>query len=338
LSSGTWSGGCVGTGPFRLVRFDPGQEAVMERNPGYWREGFPRLQNITFTRVKNQEEMFTGLRDGKFHLAEGLSPKQLDELRRAPEFAGGYQETPSLNILYLTPNSREGVFSDPAMRKRLAESVDWEGIVRTSSDFGQTPASGLIPPGLLGHDDSTRKTAAPQGGSMVTEATETSRVDVRLAIPPWWMDWRPSLIGQLRTALDRAGFNIILVGGTRDDFLRVQTEGTGDLILIGWSADFPDTHAIVYGILDSRRGQLKAFLAPRYTESLDRLLQQARAERKAATRHALYREVEEILAREHLVIPIAFDKVCQLARPELQGVRLSFVQPFVAYEQLRIER
>ena len=173
---------------------------------------------------------------------------------------------------------------------------------------------------------------------MVTEATENSRVDIRLAIPPWWMDWRPSLIGQLRTALDRAGFNITLVGKSREEFLRTQGEGSVDLFLIGWSADFPDTHAIVYGILDSRRGQLKSFLNSKHTGAIDALLRQARAERDASTRHALYRGVEEIIAREHLVIPIAFDKVCQLARPELQGVRLSFVQPFVAYEYLRIER
>src|SRR6185503_20360165 len=34
-----WSRGCVGTGPFRVVRFEPGRRLELERNPQYWREG-----------------------------------------------------------------------------------------------------------------------------------------------------------------------------------------------------------------------------------------------------------------------------------------------------------
>ena len=40
--------GAVGTGPFRLVSFEPGRRLELERNPHYWREGYPRSEGIVF--------------------------------------------------------------------------------------------------------------------------------------------------------------------------------------------------------------------------------------------------------------------------------------------------
>ena len=48
----------VGTGPFKLVRYDPGQRLVFERNPSYWRrsqegEPLPYLQKIVYLIVQS---------------------------------------------------------------------------------------------------------------------------------------------------------------------------------------------------------------------------------------------------------------------------------------------
>jgi peptide/nickel transport system substrate-binding protein len=44
----SWRDGAVGTGPFRVVSFDPGKRLELERNPYYWREGFPRSEGVVF--------------------------------------------------------------------------------------------------------------------------------------------------------------------------------------------------------------------------------------------------------------------------------------------------
>ncbi len=36
---GSWREGCVGTGPFRVVRFEPGRRLELEANSDYWRQG-----------------------------------------------------------------------------------------------------------------------------------------------------------------------------------------------------------------------------------------------------------------------------------------------------------
>jgi ABC-type transport system substrate-binding protein len=40
--------GAIGTGPFRVVSFEPGRRLELERNPHYWRAGLPRSEGIVF--------------------------------------------------------------------------------------------------------------------------------------------------------------------------------------------------------------------------------------------------------------------------------------------------
>src|SRR5258707_9831109 len=41
---GTWQEGSVGTGPFRVEKFEPGVGLELERNRAYWRTGYPRVK------------------------------------------------------------------------------------------------------------------------------------------------------------------------------------------------------------------------------------------------------------------------------------------------------
>src|SRR6185436_13826985 len=46
--SGTWKETCVGTGPYRVARFEPGRRLELEANPHYWRDGLPRTGRLAF--------------------------------------------------------------------------------------------------------------------------------------------------------------------------------------------------------------------------------------------------------------------------------------------------
>src|SRR5262249_43058490 len=59
---GSYKEGAVGTGPFRVVHFEPGRRLDLERNPFYWREGYPRSQSLTFDCGKSASEILSGFR------------------------------------------------------------------------------------------------------------------------------------------------------------------------------------------------------------------------------------------------------------------------------------
>jgi ABC-type transport system substrate-binding protein len=102
------------------------------------------------------------------------------------------------------------------------------------------------------------------------------------------------------------------------------------VILGRWGVDYLDTDAIVY-VLHSKGwfGELMG------TPELSRLIDRGRAEAVPGVRHAIYREVEETIAREALLLPLFHEQAYRFARPEIEGLALSLGGD-TAYEELRI--
>ncbi len=55
-------------------------------------------------------------------------------------------------------------------------------------------------------------------------------------------------------------------------------------------------------------------------------------------RHSLYREIEEIIAREALVLPLFHEQAYRFARPEVEGLSVSFWGQMVDYSSLRVTK
>jgi len=69
---------------------------------------------------------------------------------------------------------------------------------------------------------------------------------------------------------------------------------------------------------------------------IDRLIERGRAETSAAVRHSLYRQIEEILAREVILVSLFHEQAYRFARPEVEGLSISLSTPTVAYENLHV--
>lgn len=55
----------VGTGPYRLVEYRPGQSVGFERNPDYFREGFPRFERLMFRIIPDLQEALVAFEKGE---------------------------------------------------------------------------------------------------------------------------------------------------------------------------------------------------------------------------------------------------------------------------------
>ena len=120
----------IGTGPYRFVSTDPNRVAIYERNPQYWREGFPLLDRIELhNREGQQETAISGLRSGQFDMVMTIDPRSVRQLQRDPDLAvdsggGGYHYVVQL------PKHPGSPFEDKRVRQALALGVDRDAIVR----------------------------------------------------------------------------------------------------------------------------------------------------------------------------------------------------------------
>jgi len=320
----SWKDGCVGTGPYRVASFEPGQQLAVERYPAYWRKGLPKNAGVTFSIAVPPEDILAGFRAGRFSLASGLHAKDWEELRRDPTFASHYRETPQLAVNYLAFNTHSGPLSDPGLRRALASAIDVKGLVRETLGRYATPAHGLIPPGLLGHDP-----AGPDGRSPKASAERPADLELRaITTASFAATFRP-LMNRLWQSF---GENGIQVGMEEHAFTKAADLDGTDLALGGWTADYPDADSFVHSLLHSKHGMLGRLCG---NDVIDKLAERGRAEPDPRQRHAMYREVEEIIARECLLLPLFYLQVYRFARPEVEGLTLNYA-PEVAYENLRL--
>ncbi|HEY3204104.1 MAG TPA: ABC transporter substrate-binding protein [Thermoanaerobaculia bacterium] len=334
----SWRDGAVGTGPFRVVSFETGRRLELERNPHYWREGLPKCDGVVFRFGVPPEEIRNEFLAGRFSLASDLLPADAEAFRHDPRFAAGYRESPRLSTYFVTFNRNRAPFRDAELRRSLARAVDVSGIVRRTLGRLALPAHGLIPPGLLGYSaagpgSSGKAFLASDSSVEATVSRET--VELAAAVHPILFGEFSAFLRELVEAFREIGFLIRPINKTMAEYLDLSNRGDADLDIGRWNADYPDADTFVHGVVHSEAGAFGRYLGE---PELDRLAEQGRAETDPRIRHSIYRRVEELIARDALLLPLFHDQVYCFTRPEVEGLTALGQNPVVAYENLWIRR
>src|SRR5262249_25004750 len=285
----SWQDGAVGTGPFRVVKFEPAVRLELERNKTYWRKGYPKLEGVTFNFGISPTDILSEFRAGRFLLASDLLPADAEALRREPEFASGYHEMPRLTTYYLVFNTHRGPLTDKRLRQMIASSFDVANVIRQTLGRVAVPARGLIPPGLLGHD-SALSPRTPESSLAATEKPD-AEIELTAVLNPVFFGEYAALTREISRSLGEHQITIKPVNKTMDEWLEAVSQGSVDLVLGRWVADFPDADTFA-SILASKEGLLGQFCG---STELDRLIARGRSETSPAARHAVYREIEETI-------------------------------------------
>jgi ABC-type oligopeptide transport system substrate-binding subunit len=114
---------------------------------------------------------------------------------------------------------------------------------------------------------------------------------------------------------------------------RASSAGSVDLVVGRWAADYPDADTFA-NILESKTGMLGKLCG---SPEVDRLIEWGRVETSPTARHSVYRQIEEIIARDALLLPLFHEQTYRFARPEVDGLALSYGVTTVDYASLRIQ-
>ena len=328
----SWEEGSVGTGPFRVVKFEPGVRVELERNKTYWRKGYPQVERLNFDFNVPPADILSHFRAGRFSLASDLLPADAEALRREPEFASGYHEIPNLLTYYAVFNSHRGPLKDKRLRQRLARSIDVASVVRQTLGRLAVPAHGLIPPGLLGHDS----TYAPRVSAPATSSSGAANEEVELtaAVNPVYFGEYAALAREIARSSSDQKIKIRTVNKTMEEWMDAVSQGSVDVVLGRWGADYPDPDTFA-NILGTKNGLLGKLCG---SPELDRLIARGRSESSPPARHGIYREIEDVILRDSLLLPLFHEQSYRFARPEVRDLALSYGAITVDYASVRISR
>jgi peptide/nickel transport system substrate-binding protein len=312
-----------------VVKFDAGHRLELERNKTYWRKGFPKSEELIFNFAVSPADILSEFRSGRFSLASDLLPADVEALRRDPDFASGYKETPRLITYFAAFNTRRPPLEDKELRQRLVQAVDTASLVRQTLGRLAVPAHGLIPPGLLGHEPVhiSRSYAAPSAREQ-----SLSEIELTAVLNPVFVGEYAALTRELEASFRAQGVKIRVVNRVMSEWIEATTKATVDVVVGRWAADYPDAHTFVH-LLHTQEGILGRLCG---SPDLNNLIDKGRAETSPAARHSLYRRIEEIISRDALLLPLFHEQAYRFARPELEGLSLSLGLTAVDYASLRV--
>ena len=332
---GTWREGCLGTGPFRIVSWEHDQRLELEANPNYWRTAYPKTDGLIFYLDVPPKEILTGFRSGKFSVAGDLLPADTDALRHDSKFASGYHESPQLCTYYAFFNIHHGPLADLRERRRLVQSIDVPDLVRRTIGRLAIPAHSLIPPGLLGYEPAEAGIARPQA----TRKKSDSEVQLTGIVHHIYHGPYSALMEELFQTLKEQGYT---VKEHEKEFTQLHNSGEfrtqmdkAQFGLMRWFDDYPDADTFYHGLMHREKGLIGVYCG---TPEIDTLVERGRTETDPATRHRIYREIEQIIAREALGLPLFHEQTYRFAAPEVQDFQVAISRETVPYEKLWLRR
>lgn len=151
----------IGTGPFRLVSYKPGDRAELARNEAYW-ERKPHWQSVNYRFMSNSGGRVAALLAGDVALIEAVPTTEVAMLRKDPKIQ--ISEINSSRIVFLWfDHSREGPtpfvkgpngeelttnpFKDLRVRQALSMAINRPAIVERVMENAAIAAGQLLPPG-----------------------------------------------------------------------------------------------------------------------------------------------------------------------------------------------
>lgn len=325
----------VGTGPFRFVSVEP-ERVELEESPA-WRGQRPFVDRLEFRVFRRSSDIAAGLRSGQVDIGRDLRSEDLEELLRQPRFRAGLVETVKKNTYFALFNPQGPSGRHPEVRRVLAGVVPVVDLVwRTLGRFA-VPATGLIPPGVLGHDAGRRREvlSADEARKLLEDADHELPLRLAASVHPLFRERFGPFLDVLTATWGRAGLDVSIEVEDVTSYVRAFDDPDHrkelDLLVARWNPAYDDPDNYTWCLLNRTSGLFRAYFD---LEEGERLMQAARREARSSARQALYRQFEDLVSQESALLPLFHDIDYRLVGSGWRGVRLGAVPPYVNYSEI----
>ncbi|HLV36021.1 MAG TPA: ABC transporter substrate-binding protein [Spirillospora sp.] len=237
----------IGTGPYRLERWDLGNEMVFTRFDDYW--GEPAIEPTTIFRWNSEAaarliELQAGQVDGIDNPAEG----DFAVIEADPNLA--IYTRSGTNVFYLGLNNRKEPLNDLRVRQAIAHAIDKQRIVDNFYPPGSIVATQFMPPSIFGYTPEVEPLPFDRQRAieLLDEAGLTPDENgVRFEMPLNYRDVvrgylpTPGIVAQdIQAQLAEVGIRLNVEVMESGAFLDASDAGELSIYLLGWGADYPD--------------------------------------------------------------------------------------------------
>lgn len=242
----------IGTGPFKLTEWVPGDHLIFERNTDYWDTGKPYLDRLVLRVITDPTARAAGFETGELDI--GDSPVPLGDIARLETNPNLVVDTktyaysgPQQQLFF---NYDNALFAKKDVRLAIAQAIDLEAIVKVAlfgyAQVSPSPVSTALPnwydPSVVAHPYDPAAAAKLLDDAGYPKGANGTRFKLRLAYNAFL---NPAYADVIKNQLNAVGIGIEIIKFDLPTYLKtIYTERAFDLVIESLSNTFDPTLGI----------------------------------------------------------------------------------------------
>ena len=314
--------GAVGTGPYRYLSWEPGKQAVLERNEVYWGDD-PEWERVIVRSVPSDEARVEALTKGEVDLIDAVPPSLQKGFRKRRKFTLVRGVSNRVICLFLDSRRNRSPFvtgtrsknplKNVRVRQAISLALDRERIAKKVLAGNGVPARQFVAEGVIGHLSALKaeKPSLRTAKRLMARAGYRRGFGLTLHAPGDRYLQEMALAGAVAAALKKIGIRAKLEVKPPNIFFPLAARREFSLLLAGWSLEGGEASAALRDLLatPTPAGEMGARNFGGYSNRrLDTLLAAAMKSMDQGRRESLLREATEIAIKDYAVIPLFFER------------------------------
>lgn len=303
-----------GSGPYRLERWTPGVEIVLQANEQYWR-GKPAIDRVEMRVIPSTADRMMLLAAQSIDVVEKLSAEEIEAVSRIPGLK--VVSIPSTTSLELAMNNAIAPFDDVRVRQAIAYAIPYDDIIESVYFNRAQKSAGPVPVGFPDHNpgDYPYQQDMEQVRRLLATAGYADGFDINLELDSGNPD-NEAVAVLIKAALEEIGVKVTIQKLTPAVFAEKRAEKRMAFFLnenIWWvdAATYPLQLAYVTGAF---------FNYPNYAdEALDQQIAAAAAELDSDKRSAMLAEIQHKIIADVPLVWIAQPNFNLAMRENING-------------------
>lgn len=307
----------IGSGPYKFVSWNKGENVVLEANEDYWdADHMPQTKNVIFRFIAENSSRVTALNNGEVDIIDGIDASVVPTITDA---GNELFEEDGMNINYMAFRNDEGAFSTLEARRAFCQAVNVEEMVESLYGDYAGVATSVMPLWMAPYDEDIQQTAydPETAKAAFAELGITSCTMLTYTNPrPYNSIGGQALAEAIQGYLADAGVDMEIVSYDWTTYqTKIETDAF-DCCLYGWVGDNGDPDNFMNLLADEN----VSMNVGRYrSDAYNALIQQGLATPEGDERDNIYKQCEQMVADEMPWMLISHSKNLAGYSPKVKG-------------------
>lgn len=322
----------VGSGPFKFKEYKTGEYVALERFDDYF-GGKPHLDNVIYRIAKDANTANLALQNGELNV-KYLDPQDVETIKATGKFDIFPYSEGRLGYLMFNQNSEVGVLKKKEVRQALSYALNREELINLSylsSEYAD-PAKSILAPNVLYYtNDVVSNDYNPEKAKQLLKDAGVSGLKLRFIIQGG-NKLQESQALYIQQKFKDIGVEVELQNLDSSAWVAKFVDKKATDVELALSGYIMGVDPSSYQVLFDTNG------SSNYThysnEKVDALFKQGATEVDGTKREEIYKEIQQTIAEDAPIYPIAYNKAIVAVDSRYGGVEEAILKPIYIFEDL----